>query len=223
MGQEYIRNINILTTLPDLSSLVYKSDFNNGINLKNTVSGFDYVFNLEESYSLFPGFSLRLATRIDNAAAGDKFKIYKPVFLNPSKLIVMDFYMYYPQEAGLKYINFGFTNHGQANTLQANLRHEYLTEEWSYESADGVFTVMDIPLVSLQYAYWHHIQGVFNFNSAKFVELTCDEQRIDISAYPVLSTAPSATLGNEFFVTLEAADAFIPQLVLQKILISTIR
>lgn len=223
MGKEYIRNTNVLTTLPNLSDLIYQSDFNNGINLTKTVIGFDHIFNLEAYRSLFPGYCLHMVPRLEGAAAGDTFKISKSVFLNPSKLVTFEFYLFYPQETGIKYLTFGFNWYNVTNTLWAHLRQEYATGKWAYESAEGVFTDFDIPLAHLSFNLWHHVRAVFNFNSQKFIELICDEQIFDISAYPILQLNPAATLGSDFFITLEAADENMPQILIQKILISSIR
>jgi len=223
MGEEYIRNSNILSSLPHLGPLIYLNDFSNGLQMDVNGVEEDYIVNVTNCYSLIGGYSAYMRTNYTNAAVADLVQLRKKLPLPASPYIALDSTFMFPGSGGLSGLLFDLEFQNGNETIYACLRHAYADKVWGIEISDGLFSNIATPECPLTPYAWHHIHIEMDFANKTFLKLVSDNQIIKTFDFGMWSVTEATNSFIQLNITIEASGAQRPQIYVDNIMLSSIR
>ena len=223
MGEEYIRNTNVLSTLPHLGNLIYVNDFSQGLQMESTGTEADFETSITNNSSCIGGFSAYMRTNYLNKAAGDFVLLQKKLPLPPSPLICLDSTFMYIGSLGLAGISFDLEYYNKTSIISARIQHSHSDKKWAIEVSDSMFSNIDLPLCPLTRWYWHHVRIEMDFQNEIFLKLISDNQIIKTFNYGMWKFEDAVDSGLVLKIWLTTSGDQRPIALIDNILLSSIR
>jgi hypothetical protein len=181
VGQEYIRQITVLGSVPSMGPVILYDDFES--LLKFTMNGGtgDSTFALDAAVAYNGDHSLHMKTRATAAAENDWIECQRLSFQRPGRRYSFEVTWNYSTVLANKEILFQLFIADGAMAHACTLKYLPNSSKWQYLNSAGAYS--DVPGGSqLLYAGgWHRLMFSLNEDSGKMIKVVSDGLEIDLS------------------------------------------
>lgn len=193
MGDEYIRQIMVLGSVPAYGPVILWDNFESLLKWSKVGTGADYVVALVTTKAYNGGACLHVKTRTTGAAADDVVNAYRYTFRRPGLRYRVECVYEFLAEAALKFLDFEFLSEDGAYLHHLQVAYDPQNHKWQYRS--GVATWTDIPGSSQNLAEgaWHRVMFEVDESSGYITKLVSDGlevSRLELAYYKVANVAP---------------------------------
>lgn len=205
MGQEYIRNIASLASIPSLGPVLYFNDFSKNNILITTGTGAEEM-KRDTSLFLTPPAALKISTDPVTPLTNDSVNVkYYWRVVESTKLFAYIVWRFSDANETAIY-NFRFFNADGTYGHNATFRYDHGNEKWLY--LDSANQYQDVPggAQKLSLDVWNQFSMGIDLNSRKFIFLKSSSLKIDLSAIDYRAPASVASLNNYGEITGKAQD-----------------
>jgi hypothetical protein len=207
MGEEYVRRIMVLGSVPSLGPVILFDDMEKLLKFTAVGTGADFVCEKSQVQVYNEDYSLHVATRATDPADGDYVSVVRSIMSRPGKRYRGECLFWSSLGAAVASIDFWFGILDGAEYHEVKIRWDQEAERWFYYSSAGAWA--ELPLASSypSASNWHRLMLEWNQISGKYIKMVCDAMEVDMSELSYRKTASVGSLSMHAYFRVEAAGA----------------
>lgn len=189
MGEEFIRRIMVLGSVPSLGPVMLFDNLEDLFKWSAGGTGADYVVEKSTTVAYNGSACLHMKTRATGAAAGDVVNSFRDLFQRPGKRYRLEFLMRFEVEAATRYLTWYGTIWDGATKHEISVRHDVVNMLWQYLGSDGSYHNISGSSQRLNNIAWHRVCLSFDEYSKTYVSLISDGLVMSLDGVAYLSSA----------------------------------
>lgn len=222
MGEEDIRRIMILGSVPTLGPVMLSDNMEDLLKWTESGSGGDTVFEKCTTLAYNGSACLHMKTRTTNAVEGDVVIASRFSFQRPGKRYRFECLFKHVMDAATKELFFQIYVYDGTNYHNSILKYVVAGPKWQYYTTGGAY--VDVPGGSqfLAEEGWHRFLVEVDNHLGEYIRFVCDGLEIPMSGLPYRKGASAQAV--KMFVILEAmagvsppADAYFDDVLVMEI------
>lgn len=196
MGEEYIRRIMVLGSVPYLGPILCSDDMEDLLKWTEAGTGGNTVFEKNTSVAYNGSASLHMKTRSISAAEGDDISGYRSLYQRPGKRYRFECFFRPDAAAQSGYVYVKVKIYDGSTYHNLGIRWDEVNGAWEYIDGQGQWTAISGGSQSLTADQFHRVLFEWDQNTGKYIRMICDGLEIDLSdlSYYQSASANAQTL-----------------------------
>lgn len=222
MGQEYIRET-YSKGIHALGSQIIFSDFmEDALHHETVVSG-DGSAELSTEKAYMGSKSLKLRTRVTEAAPSDYCQQLFYIHTTPSEILSIECMFMFISPGYDRYIEFTLERFKSLFRDQASIRYDVPNDVFQYFSSGPTWVNIPDSDFDLAESRWHHLVFQFNLNTKKYISFTINSHFFDLSTISSFHTNTFGLDRTRFFFKIVSLNTHYASAYFDNLVISSLK
>jgi hypothetical protein len=206
MGEEFIRRVMILGSVPSLGPVVLFDDMEGLLKWAKADGAGDSVIEKSGTVAYNGSYSLHFKSRTTGATAGDVIAAYRKVHQRPGKRYRLELLWMPDSATGVTFTSFEVQIFDGVNVSLVRLRWDIVLAKWQYWNSAGAWADVTGGAQNLQVNQFHRLAFEWDQNSGKYLGMVSDALEVDLSALDFQQSASAGAQEFDFRVSLIAGS-----------------
>jgi hypothetical protein len=210
MGQEYLRRIMVLGSVPSLGPVMLFDDIEDLFKWTGAGTGADFVVEKSATVAYNGSASLHVKTRATAPAANDVVNAYRDLFQRPGKRYSVECLFRFEVEASTKYVTWYFTVWDGATKHEISVRYDVVNQIWQYMDSAGSYQDITGSDQRLNNVAWHRMSFEVDEVKKEYRKLVSDSGEFSLADLSYKSAANTDPIRMRALVEVTANSADKP-------------
>lgn len=222
MGKEYVRQIMVLGEVPTMGPVVLYDNMEDVFKWTITGNTGDFAGTKDTATMYNGGASMKLLTRVTDAAADDYVQALRTSFQRPGQRYAIEC-IWRPESATLiSWVTFEFNILDGAYRHQGAIICDVEGGRWYYRRSDGGEVELTDLTTGMAHQAWHRLRLEFDESLGKYIKVIADGKEVDMSALAYQKVGNISPVKFEWFVkvvtvTTIAAEVYVDDVLIMEI------
>jgi hypothetical protein len=218
VGEEFVRRIMVLGSVPSLGPVILFDDMEDLFKWTAGGTGGDVVHQKLTTDAFNGSACLHMKTRATGATAGDILTSQRYIFQRPGKRYQVECIFKLTDTTKVRGFDVGVVLFDGIYSHSGIFRYSGANSRWEYYVIGTGWVAVPGGSQDLGDAVWHRMALSFDENSGKFLSLVCDGKVVDVSS---ISYSQSGVVGSVyafFYIGLTAETTTPPEAFVDDVL-----
>jgi len=207
MGEEYVRTVSVLGSIPRLGRILMYDDFEGGLHWAVQGNAGDYYLAIQGDKVWEGRYAMKISTRVIGAAANDWARAVRYGFTTHTYRLKSTCHWLITSTTNVQYVQWFYIGYTGTERHEIGIRYLVGTGVGQYWNSTGTWTDLPLPGQLLEANYWHRFSLSADFRNKTYLEMESDGFKGSLTAFSYYVTSDTSRVGVQIQIEVGAAGA----------------